>query len=88
MTSSNDTITLWDIAPSASCLVSGFDAHLPEPYRVRLMEFGFHPGELVECLLAPQFGAPRVYRVSDTVYSLDRDIATLVHVSPAAGVSS
>jgi Fe2+ transport system protein FeoA len=80
MTSSNDTITLWDIAPSASCLVSGFDAHLPEPYRVRLMEFGFHPGELVECLL--------VYRVSDTVYSLDRDIATLVHVSPAAGVSS
>jgi ferrous iron transport protein A len=44
------------------------------------MEFGFHQGEAVTCLLRPGFGAPRVYRVSNTVFSLDVEIARLVLV--------
>lgn len=58
----------------------GFDSALPDAYRIRLMEFGFHPGETVSCLLSPGLGAPRVYRVSNTVFSLDREIAARVFV--------
>jgi Fe2+ transport system protein FeoA len=39
------------------------------------MELGFHPGERVSCLQAPALGAPRVYRVSNSTFSLDDEIA-------------
>jgi Fe2+ transport system protein FeoA len=45
------------------------------------MEFGFHAGERVVCLQSPAFGAPRVYRVNNTVYSLDDEVASHVLVS-------
>jgi Fe2+ transport system protein FeoA len=44
------------------------------------MEFGFHPGETVVCLQSPALGAPKVYRVSNTVYSLDDEVASHVRV--------
>ena len=75
--------TLWALSRGETCAVSGYDDALPEPYRVRLMEFGFHQGEAVTCLLTPGFGAPRVYRVSNTVFSLDGEIAQYVLVAPA-----
>ena len=75
--------TLWALSKGETCAVSGYDDALPEPYRVRLMEFGFHQGEAVTCLLTPGFGAPRVYRVSNTVFSLDSEIARHVLVAPA-----
>lgn len=61
-------------------VVVDFDDALSEAYRIRLMEFGFHPGETVSCLLKPGLGAPHVYRVSNTVYSLDQDISDAVFV--------
>ena len=47
------------------------------------MEFGFQPGSQVECLLTPGFGAPRVYAVSNSVFSLDQEIAQAVFVESA-----
>jgi Fe2+ transport system protein FeoA len=44
------------------------------------MEFGFHPGESVICLQSPSFGAPKVYQVSNTVFSLDDEVAAHVAV--------
>jgi Fe2+ transport system protein FeoA len=76
--------TLWDLPVDQPCEVNGFDEDMPEAFRVRLMEFGFHPGESVVCLQTPALGAPRVYRVSNTVYSLDREIAKRVYVSLTA----
>jgi Fe2+ transport system protein FeoA len=64
-------------------VVVDFDGDLSEAYRIRLMEFGFHPGETVSCLLKPGFGAPHVYRVSNTVYSLDKDISDAVFIRVA-----
>jgi len=61
-------------------VVVGFEESLSEAYRVRLMEFGFHPGETVSCLLTPGLGAPHVYRVSNTVYSLDKEISSAVFI--------
>ena len=61
-------------------LTRGTDEVLPENYRTRMMEFGFHPGETVACLLSVAFGAPKVYRVSNTIFSLDEEVADHIQV--------
>ena len=74
------TQSLWSLRGGDECEILAYDGALAEPYRVRLMELGFHPGESVICLQAPSFGAPKVYRVSNTVFSLDEEVATHVQV--------
>lgn len=71
---------LWVLREGEEGIVEGFDDKMSEAYRIRLMEFGFHPGETVSCLLTPGLGAPHVYRVSNTVYSLDEDISGAVFI--------
>lgn len=79
----NDTMSsLWTMKAGEACEIVDYDGILAEPYKIRLMEFGFHPGEIVTCLQAPGFGAPKVYRVSNTVFSLDDDVASHVLVKP------
>jgi Fe2+ transport system protein FeoA len=73
-------LSLWCLKAGDQCEILGYDDALDEKYRVRLMEFGFHPGESVTCLQAPAFGAPKVYRVSNTIFSLDDEVATHVQV--------
>lgn len=75
MSRSDVTFPLWNLRRGEAAVIDGFDPVLPEPYRNRLMELGFHPGEVVTCLQAPAMGAPRVYRVSNSTFSLDDDIA-------------
>lgn len=78
------TVSLWSLAKGQRAAIDGFDDALREAYRVRLMELGFHPGERVSCMQAPALGAPRVYRVANTVFSLDDDVARHVRVRPEA----
>jgi len=73
-------LNLWSLKSGDRCEILGYDNALDEKYRIRLMEFGFHPGETVSCLHAVAFGAPKVYRVSNTVYSLDDEVASHVWV--------
>lgn len=74
------TPSLWSLQAGDHCEIVGYDDALADKYRVRLMEFGFHPGESVACLQAPAFGAPKVYRVSNTIYSLDDEVASHIRV--------
>ncbi len=74
------TLTLWSLQAGDHCEIVGYDDALADKYRVRLMEFGFHPGESVACLQAPAFGAPKVYRVSNTIFSLDDEVASHIRV--------
>jgi len=74
----NSPVTLWSLRAGERCEIIAYDEGLAEPYRVRMMEFGFHPGESVTCLQSPSMGAPKVYRVSNTVFSLDDEVA--VHI--------
>ena len=64
-----------------NCLVQGFNKDLDDSYRVRLMELGFHPGEQVTCVQTPNLGAPKLYRVHNTIYSLDDRVARLVDIT-------
>jgi Fe2+ transport system protein FeoA len=80
------SISLWSLKSGECCEILGYDNGLDEKYRIRLMEFGFHPGESVSCLHSLAFGAPKVYRVSNTVYSLDDEVATHVLVRITASL--
>jgi Fe2+ transport system protein FeoA len=73
-------LTLWSLKAGQRCEILGFDQSLAENYRTRMMEFGFHPGERVSCLQSLAFGAPKVYRVSNTIFSLDQEVASHLQV--------
>jgi Fe2+ transport system protein FeoA len=81
-------ITLWDLPLNEAAELIGFAESLGERYRGRLQEFGFHSGEEIRCQQQPGFGAPRVFRVSNATYCLDRDLAEQVLVRPAKGEPS
>ena len=74
-------MTLWDLTQGASATVSRFSSSIESGYRTRLSELGFHPGEQISCVMSPSLGAPKLYRVNNTVYSLDDSIASLIEVS-------
>jgi len=82
MTTAN-TLSLWDMTRGQQCLVSGFRDSLDERYILRLMEIGFHPGEKVTCLNTLAFGAPKVYQISNSVFSLDDTVASHIDAVPA-----
>ncbi|MBT4519118.1 MAG: ferrous iron transport protein A [Halieaceae bacterium] len=73
-------ISLWSLKVGDRCRIECFDDTLADSYRVRVMELGFHPGEVVSCVQAPAFGAPKVYRVSNTMFSLDEEVAAHIRV--------
>jgi len=75
------SISLWSLKAGDRGQITGFDDALAENYRVRLMELGFHPGEVITCLQSPALAAPKVYRVANTIFSLDDEVATHIKVS-------
>jgi len=78
------SISLWSFKAGDRGQITGFDDALADNYRIRMMELGFHPGEMVTCLQSPAFGAPKVYRVANTVFSLDDEVAAHIKVASTA----
>jgi len=72
--------SLWSLTAGQRCRIERYDSQLAENYRVRMMELGFHPGEVVTCLQSPAMRAPKVYRVSNTMFSLDDEVASHIQV--------
>ncbi|GAA5314934.1 MAG: hypothetical protein AseanaTS_01380 [Candidatus Pelagadaptatus aseana] len=67
--------SLWSLKAGDTAKIVNFSDELPASYQSRLTELGFHPGNEVNCHHSPGMGAPKVYRVSNTFYSLDDKIA-------------
>ena len=74
-------MTLWDLSQGSSAEVSHYHPSVEENYQTRLSELGFHPGETISCVLSPRLGAPKLYRVNNTIYSLDDSIASLIEIN-------
>lgn len=74
-------MTLWDLPQNAKALVSGFAQEISDKYRLRLDDLGFASGEEVTCLKTIPFNGPRVYKIGDSVFSVDREIASQILVS-------
>ena len=76
--------TLWSLRAGDRGRITGFDGALAENYRIRLMELGFHAGEVVSCLQTPALGAPKVYRVANTIYSIDDEVGDHINIEPVS----
>lgn len=75
---------LWELLKNESCHITGFSPELSDDFRTRLIELGFFPGETVTCKLGSKLGAPRIYQVNNTCYSLDDQVAKLIETKLAA----
>jgi Fe2+ transport system protein FeoA len=71
-------MTLWNLHQGRSGVVSHLTSELSEALGTRLTDLGFRAGQRVHCIHRPGFGAPRVYRVNGSTYSLDNQLAEQV----------
>lgn len=74
-------MNLWELSPGRQAKVVEYDPLLNANYITRLKELGFHVGRLVSCELSPSMGAPKLYRVDSSIYSLDDNIAKYITVT-------
>lgn len=74
------SLSLWDLKKGQACIIKGFAASLNEHFRERLIDLGFQSGQLIKCIISPSFGAPKLYQVNNTIFSLDNDIASCIEI--------
>jgi Fe2+ transport system protein FeoA len=76
--------TLWNLKKGETCVITGFDDAMQARYKTRLTELGFRLGAGISCTVSPRLGAPKLYRVANAVYSLEKQIAELVSTENTA----
>ncbi len=76
----NSIPSLWQMARGNRCVVTGFDESIQANIRTRLEELGFRRGAIITCSMAPRLGAPKLYKVANSVYSLEKNLAKLVQI--------
>ncbi|MEZ4814751.1 MAG: FeoA family protein [Bdellovibrionota bacterium] len=67
--------TLIQLSRNERALITGFSTKLSANYLTRLRELGFREGEFVTCLKTPPLGAPRVFEICGSVFSVESEIA-------------
>ena len=77
-------ISLWHLRRGETVLITRYSDSLSENYRRRLQELGFRPGARVMCTAAPSLGAPKLFRVDNAVYSLDKLVAREIYAESLA----
>jgi len=73
-------MSLWNLKEKEIAIICGLSENIPDRYRRRLRELGFHVDEKVLCVKRTFAGGPRLYRIGNCVYSLERDIADAIEV--------
>lgn len=73
--------TLWDLKVNESARVDGFVAGLEPLYEKRLCDLGLELGTQVICVRVAPFGGPKTYRIEDSIFSFDAELAAHVSVS-------
>ncbi|NRP15665.1 FeoA family protein [Marinobacterium sp. xm-a-152] len=73
---------LWQMKRGIQSVIEGFTPALDAAVIARLEELGFHQGARVLCTQAPRLGAPKLYKVGNAVYSLEKTIAECVIAHP------
>lgn len=74
--------TLVELKKNERAQINGFSAKLSLDYITRLRELGFREGVLIKCLKTPPLGAPRIFEVCGSVFSVDFDIAREINLDP------
>lgn len=76
----NNTLSLWQLKKGQSCVLLDFDEALDPRYKARVIELGFRPKTHILCVKAPGLGAPKVYQINNSVFSLENSIAAYINV--------
>ena len=76
-----NTDSMWTISEGGKAKVSGF-AGISAAYLQRMREIGIDLGAEIICVNRPPFSAPRQFQICDGVFSLDKEIAGSIQVSP------
>lgn len=75
-------MTLWDLEEERVALVMGFVDGISPAYQQRLQDLGFHISQKVTCLKCLPFGGPKVIAIGTSVYSLSKELALSMTISP------
>lgn len=75
--------TLLELSKNEEAQIVGFSNKLSQSYMMRLRELGFREGEFVKCLKTPPMGAPRVFQICGSVFSMDTDVAREIELRPS-----
>jgi Fe2+ transport system protein FeoA len=76
-------LTLWNLPAGASCKIRQIKSGLPDAFNLRLADLGFQPGETVYSVITTSLGAPRLFRIDNSIYSLDDSIAMSIDITLA-----
>lgn len=71
---------LWNMKEKTEAVICALSNDIPDRYRQRLRELGFHVDEKITCVKRTFAGGPRLYQVGNCVYSLEKDIAHAIEV--------
>lgn len=71
--------SLWELKSGESCIITGYGTSLEASYQDRLKDLGFHLGQEIICLQSPRLGAPKVFKLNNSIYALDDVVAKEVH---------
>lgn len=71
--------TLWQLEAGETCRINNYGEDLDENYSNRLKDLGFHVGQEIECLQSPSLGAPKIFKLNNSIYALDNEVAKEIH---------
>ncbi len=73
------------LAPGQIAEILSFSDDLSESFLTRLRELGFREGEVVRCVRHLPLGAPPVFEICGTNYSVDFDVASQIQTRVVTG---
>jgi Fe2+ transport system protein FeoA len=62
-------------------LITGFTPKMPASHTQRLQELGFREGVSILCLKRPPMGAPCVYQIGGSVFSIDSQTQVEINIA-------
>ncbi len=74
------TQSLWEIKENSKAIIDIYNDSIRIEYKSRLLELGFSPSTEITCLKITPFNGPRVFEVSGSIFTLERDLAKNIFV--------
>ncbi|NCN41315.1 ferrous iron transport protein A [bacterium] len=72
-------LSIWNLEEESEVIVTAFCPTMNEQHVKRFNELGFRMGEPVKCVQRTPLGAPRIFQVNSTVFSLSKEDASRIY---------
>lgn len=76
-------MTVWNMHIGNSATIESID-HCSDLFTKRLSELGLFKGAKLTCVKALPFHGPKVYQLSDSIFSLDQELASKIKISSSS----